>query len=239
MIENRKKQAERYYVDHVRTYYPGTLPDSPPSDFEEPDFLFEVKGAKKLGLEVMQLFHPTESGEFPELQVARFHRDVTSRAAKIYAKLRADRPVDITAYFDMDVRMEGLQKSALNMASTVADLDFGTHCKMPGFPPGLSVIGITPAQNPEVLKWSSPGNSHTPLLTKAFLGAAIAKKNALVPRYRLNAERVWLLLVSSLGCLQSTFAAPDAITDWRFDYAFDQVLLLTQEPGEIHVLKRS
>ena len=49
---------------------------------------------------------------------------------------------------------------------------------------------------------------------------------------------MWLLLVSSLGSLESSFAAPRDLPQWRFAFDFDRVLLLVQDPGEVYDLLR-
>ena len=98
----------------------------------------------------------------------------------------------------------------------------------------MSVMSKHEPRNPSAQKWPCFGNSHMPLLTHEFLSAVIAKKNALVARYRRKAPTSWLLLVSTLGSLESTFAAPRDLPEWQFAFDFDRVLLLlVQEPGEV------
>lgn len=232
----QKKRAERYYVEHVQQHYPGYLPVTTPQESEEPDFLFDTPDGV-LGLEVMQLFHTAEPGMFPELQVAKFHRDVVVRAGEIYAARKLGPPVDVTTYYDRDILLTDLERSADELAAFVAASPFDTTGMTMTSPKGLSVMSKHEPREAGAPRWQCFGNSHTPLLTRDFLSAVIAKKNALVANYRRKTPRSWLLLVSSLGSLASTFAAPRDLPEWRFAFDFDRVLLLVQDPGEVYDLK--
>jgi hypothetical protein len=226
----QKKRAERYYVEHVQQHYPGHLPASAPKESEEPDFLFDTADGV-VGVEVMQLFHTAEPGMFPELQVAQFHRDVVVRAGEVYAARKLGPPVDVTTYYRRDVALTGLQQCAEALAEFVAASPYGTTSRSMTSPKGLSVMSKQKSRDSSAQKWQCFGNSHTPLLTHEFLSAVIAKKNALLARYRRKAPASWLLLVSTLGSLESTFAAPRDLPEWQFAFDFDRVLLLVQEPG--------
>lgn len=233
----KKKRAERYYVEHVRQHYPGHLPASEPKDSEEPDFLFDTADGV-VGVEVMQLFHAAEPGMFPELQVAQFHRDVAVRAGEIYGARKLGPPVDVTTYYRRDVALTDLNPCAEALAQFVAASPYGTTSRSMTSPKGLSVMSKHEPRNAGAPKWQCFGNSHTPLLTRDFLAAVIAKKNAKVTSYRRKAPTSWLLLVSTLGSLESTFAAPPDLPDWQFAFDFDRVLLLVQDPGEVYDLRR-
>lgn len=233
----KKKRAERYFVDHVQQYYRGYLPATTPKESEEPDFLFDTPEGV-IGVEVTQLFHTSAPGLFPELQIAQFHRDVVVRAGAVYAERRLGPEVDVTAYYDRSVPLTDLNGSAQALAEFVAASPFGTTGRTMTSPKGMSVIGKHAAMHPGAPKWQCFGNSETHLLTPEFLATVIAKKNALVPNYRRRAQTAWLLLVSSLGSLESSFAAPRDLPEWRFTFDFDRVLLLVQDPGEIYDLQR-
>lgn len=232
-----KKRAERYYVEHVQRHYPGHLPTSEPKESEEPDFLFDTPSGL-VGVEVTQLFHAAEPGMFPELQVAQFHRDIVVRAGEIYAARKLGPPVDVTTYYWRDVALTDLNQCAEALAQFVATSPYGTTSRSMTSPKALSVMAKHEARDASSPKWQCFGNSHTPLLTQEFLSAVIAKKNALVAKYRRKAPTSWLLLVSSLGSLESTFAAPRDLPDWLFAFDFDRVLLLVQDAGEVYELKR-
>jgi len=233
----QKKRGERYYVEHVQQYYPGYLPASNPEDSEEPDFLFSTSDGV-IGLEVMHLFHAAAPGEFPELQVAQFHRDLVVRAGEIYTARKLGPSVDVTTYYHRGVTLTDLNRCASALAEFVAASQDGTTGRTMTSPKGLSVMSKHTPEDPGVPKWRCFGNSETRLLTPNFLTTVIAKKNGLVPKYRRKVPAVWLLLVSSLGSLESSFAAPPSLPEWRFDFDFDRVLLLVQDPGEVYDLRR-
>jgi hypothetical protein len=233
----QKKRAERYFVEHVQQHYPGYLPTTTPQESEEPDFLFDTPDGV-VGVEVRQLFHPAAPGLFSELQVTQFHRDIVVRAGEIYRTRELGPEVDVTTYYDRDVRLADLNKCAEALAEFVAIAPFDTVSRSMTSPEGLSVMSKHEPRQPGAPKWECWGNSETHLLTPEFLATVIAKKNALVPNYRRKAPAAWLLLVSSLGSLESSFAAPRELPEWRFTFDFDRVLLLVQDPGEVYDLKR-
>jgi hypothetical protein len=233
----QKKRVERYYVEHVQQHYPSYLPTSEPKESEEPDFLFDTPDGV-VGVEVTQLFHTAEPGMFPELQVAQFHRDIVVRAGEIYVARKLGPPVDVTTYYRRDVALTGLHQCAEALGEFVAASTYGTTSRSMTSPKGLSVMSKHEPRDTSAQKWQCFGNSHTPLLTHDFLSAVIAKKNALAARYRRKAPTSWLLLVSTLGSLESTFAAPRDLPEWRFAFDFGRVLLLVQDPGEVYDLAR-
>lgn len=233
----QKKRAERYFVEHVQQHYPGYLPTTPPKESEEPDFLFDTPEGV-VGVEVTQLFHTATPGLFPELQVAQFHRDVVVRAGEIYQTRELGPAVDVTTYYDRRVRLTDLERCAEALAEFVAVSPYDTVRRSMTSPAGLSVISKHEPRLPGLPKWECWGNSETQLLIPEFLAAVIARKNALVPNYRRKSPAAWLLLVSSLGSLESSFAAPRDLPEWKFAFDFDRVLLLVQDPGKIYDLQR-
>lgn len=57
--------------------------------------------------------------------------------------------------------------------------------------------------------------------------------------YRKNADRVVLLLVSSLADLQSAVYAPRDFASWQFQFDCDEVLFLFENPGEVFRFRRA
>ena len=233
----QKKRAERHFVELVQQYYPGYLPVTAPRESEEPDFLFDTPDGV-VGVEVTQLFHTAAPGLFPELQVAQFHRDVVVRAGEIYGTRELGPEVDVTTYYDRDVRLADLNKCAEALAEYVALSPYDAVSRSMTSPDGLWVMSKHKPRQPGAPKWECWGNSETHVLTPEFLATVIANKNALVSNYRRKAQSAWLLLASSLGSLESSFAAPRDLPEWQFAFDFDRVLLLVQDPGEVYDLKR-
>jgi hypothetical protein len=148
----QKKRAERYYVEHVQQHYPGYLPVTTPRESEEPDFLFDTSDGV-VGVEVTQLFHTAALGLFPELQVAQFHRDLVVRAGEIYKARKLGPEVDVTTYYDRDVRLTDLNKCAEALAEFAAKSPYDTVSRSMTSPDGLSVMSKHEPRRPGAPKW--------------------------------------------------------------------------------------
>ena len=101
----------------------------------------------------------------------------------------------MTTYYDRDVRLTDLNRCADALAEFVAASPYDTTSRSMTSPDGLSVMSKHEPREPGAPKRECSGNSETQLLTPDFLAAVIAKKNALVPKYRRKAPTSWLLLV--------------------------------------------
>lgn len=228
------KNAERYYVEQLQKHYPGYLPEGSPRDSEEPDFLLDHEGTV-VGLEVTQLFK-AGSAPFPEKEVIAFQRKAVSRAGEMYRQLHPDRPIYFSAYFHNDVPMSDLEACARTLADLAFTSDRGTHRQHMTSPKWLSVWTVIPEAQ---TRFVANGSSDGALVTHPWMQAEIERKNRKVATYRKNADRVVLLLVSSLGDLQSTVYAPRDFASWQFQFDFDEVLFLFEDPGEVFRFRRA
>jgi hypothetical protein len=232
---DKKKQSERYFVDHVQRYYPGFLPPGSPSDWESPDFMIDDQGMT-VGVEVTQFFK-TGNGPLPEIQIVQFQRKVVARAREIYAAQHPLRPIHFNAYFNNEVPMKGLENCARIVARLAAECPMSrvySRLDDPAAPAWLSVWSASPREENHFFAGAT---SDGVLISQDWLAAEIYRKNLNIASYRKNCDRVVLLIVSSFA-LQSTVYAPDNIETWHFAFDFDEVLVLFQDPGRVHRLKR-
>lgn len=129
-------------------------------------------------------------------------------------------------------------------ASAQALIDFvqthpcGTYQMLHGVPHGLSVVRIAEPLANRVPRWRCLDSGETLSVTKEMLSTIIREKNRRVATYRANVDRVWLLIASSFWQFASSFYLPREINDWRFDFNFEKVLLMSQERGVVN-LQRS
>jgi hypothetical protein len=100
-----------------------------------------------------------------------------------------------------------------------------------GIPHGFSVVRIAESLANQIPQWRCFDSGETMAVTHEMLAAVIREKNKRVRAYHAKVDRVWLLLASSFWEFASNFYVPRDVDTWRFDFDFDQVLLLSSESG--------
>jgi hypothetical protein len=237
-MENRnKKLSERWLIEEARRrstiFPPGEL-----SAFESPDWL--IRDAF-LGIEVTDLLPPKRNSLYSGAQLSAFQAEIVQRArAQYFTECASD--ADVLVFFENEWnRKREAQAYAVSLAQFVrrnlpVDRDCVTlqarHAK--DWVEGISVIRISRTGN----KWLAAGAAGIPLLEYTDLAARIAAKNKLLPRYRarLPEWKMWLLMATDIRVLRSVGIPPD-ITDWRFSFDFEKVLLMPWD-GEVVELAR-
>ncbi len=220
---NNKKRVETVYVEeasHASALFPvGRLEPQ-----EIPDFvLFTEHG--QIGIEVTELCR-----EAPRAEAGRLSK-VPDRAREIYSGYPQAEPVDVNAAF---WRAESVHFNALT--KSLADFVYANRtAKGTGFktnlPRGFCHIGIFEPVNDEP-RWHACRAFDTIPAPKELIEARIAEKNARLNEYRRAAPEVWLLIVNDkfLGPGE-VYVRPDQLTQWKFRFDFNKVLLFSREPG--------
>lgn len=228
------KIRERAFVDMTRRLYPW-FPPGEIVEHEAPDFLL-VDGTDRIGIEVTQLFQrPKHGAQHPPHEVARFHQRVMEIAGRRAAFLR---PLDVLVYFSYRHHMSDAAASAQALIDFVQTHPCGTYEMLDGVPHGFSVVRVAEPLANQVPRWRCLDSGETLSVTKVMLSTIIREKNRRIAAYRANVDRVWLLIASSFWQFASSFYVPREIDDWRFDFDFDRVLLMSQESGVVN-LQRS
>lgn len=223
------KKRERAIIECARRVHPWFPPGDIVED-ERPDFRL-VDGDDEIGIEVTQLFQPPRDGSrFPPHEIAQFHRRIMQIAEQQAVTLP---PLDVAVYFDYREPLSNAHKVAASLVDFVQ-----THpverCETFDnlvVPPGFSVIRIAQPWANEVPRWRVWDSGETLLITPEVLRATIAGKNSLVSDYRASVDRVWLLIAATFFPLASTYAVPNDIKSWRFEFDFDKVLMMSDESG--------
>jgi hypothetical protein len=228
------KTKERAFVETARKLYPWF----PPGDIvehEAPDFLL-LDGTDRIGIEVTQLFQrPKHGARHPPHEVARFHQRVMEMAEQRATLLR---PLDVLVYFSYRHHMSDAAASAQALIDFVQAHPCGTYEMLDGIPHGFSVVRIAEPLANQIPRWRCQDSGETLGVTQEMLSTIIREKNRRVAAYRANVDRVWLLIASSFWQFASSFYVPREIDDWRFDFDFDKVLVMSQENGVFN-LQRS
>ena len=110
-------------------------------------------------------------------------------------------------------------------------LEFGD---MDDFPDWCSVIRIATFDG----GWHTSSSADLMTAERDYVADCIAAKTKRVPRYRTRAPgyQIWLLIATQPSVLWS-IEVPDSLADWRFNFDFDKVILLSWE-GSVIELKR-
>lgn len=235
------KRIERAYLEVARSMY-SDFPNGEISDSESPDFLISGTGSQ-LGIEVRQLFQRTSGSEFTPRQVESFRVDTIRRAEKLYYK-EGGAPVDVCAYWSH--RPVGRQRADQIVRALAAFVRSNYKPAVPvrlfqegiALPPGLAVINLARPLPGIERRWFAGGVGSPEVLTRDTLEKVIAEKEALVPSYRSKVAQVWLLLTCDLFPFSASFSVPDQIQDWKFDFSFDRVLLISREQSTVWSLSR-
>jgi hypothetical protein len=228
------KARERAFLETARRLYPW-FPPGEIVEHEAPDFLL-VDGADRIGIEVTQLFQsPKHGSPYRPHQVAKFHRRVMEIADR---RAKSMRPLDVLVYFDYRAQMDDPEASAQALLKFVGAHGSGTYDQLDGIPHGFSVIRIAEPLANQIPRWYCLDSGETLAVDAEMLSQIIRSKDRLVPTYRRSADRVWLLVASSFWEFASNFYVPKEAENWRFDFDFDKVLLLSSESGVFN-LQRS
>lgn len=147
------------------------------------------------------------------------------------------RPLDVLVYFDYREHMDNAEGSAQALIDFVKGQVPGTYSQLDGIPDGFSVVRIAEPLADQIPKWYCLDSGETLGVDAEMLSKIIRSKNRLVPTYRRSVDRVWLLIASSFWEFASNFYIPREVEQWRFDFDFDKVLLLSYESGVFNLQK--
>jgi len=226
-MNNRdKKIEERQLVEEARRrttlFPPGALSPS-----ESPDWLIR-DGC--LGIEVSTLQRPKGGHHFSGSQLSSFQAEVVAKARqKYFTDFRSH--VDVLVFFQNEWNEK---RDLLSYASSLArfvraNLPRDRDCvtlsgrQANDWVEGVSVIRISRSGD----KWQAGGSAGGLALEHSDVATRIAAKNRLLPQYRqrLPGWKIWLLLATEIRVLRSVYI-PSNISEWRFTFDFDRVLLM-------------
>jgi len=223
----RRKEIERRFLEDARR----ASSIFPPGDielFEEPDLKITM-GAESLGVEVTELVRPKGGNAFLPVEAENFHIEVVRLAEECHRTSGAS-PVDVVVHFLDDRRCpRDKQKMARGLAEFVKSrylpgsgtVEFKNRLELPA---GFEVILISsPTQ-----AWESAEVAVASGLKCEQLASTIRRKNNLLPKYRaaMPNSQIWLLVASDFSVPRSV-PIPRSISEWKFSFDFDKVLLFS------------
>ncbi len=236
-----KKRLERWFIEEARMVCP-IIPAGQITESECPDFLIQAESGT-LGIEVTQLFQRKAAGAFSPREVEGF-QDKTIRKAEYLYSSSDGIPVDVVVYF----KDEKTRRDPIRMAKSLANFvqrRYGDHedgiksYQLPDVPPGIFSIRVARPLDGNTNVWQRGHGGRTLPLSDDLLTDRIKAKNKVVPRYGEKARRVWLLIVADLFPPSANFSVPNGITEWKFHFDFDKVLLWSRQDRRVFELGRA
>ena len=240
--EVTKKRIERAYLELARTWH-AAFPQGSLVESEAPDFLVSTPGGQ-FGFEVTQLLQSPSDSPFAPRQIESFRDWIIRRAEEIYS-LSGNPPVDVNAYFSVRPAEKQRKEQLAQAFAEFVRANYPEDGKVWNFREGRpdstlpSDFGAVSIARPLLggsRRWFAGGVGETKLLTYDLLNEVISAKNPLVADYRARANEVWLLIAVDIFPFSASFSVPAEVDTWRFDYEFDQVLLLSRQESKVWVL---
>ena len=228
-----KNDLERRYLDGF-AQIASEFPKGVISKSESPDFLIQSDD-HTIGIELTRLFRKSARGHaLPREQESLRERIATEAKARYDAMTRP--PIHVSIHFNYHPALRKADVSGL--ATRLIDLavrltpDVGgkseeeyTWLNRAYFPEQIAVVSV---HRPQVLTssvWSTPSADYIRMLSGADIQKEIDKKDARVKSYRLQCERVWLVLCSRGERLSSYLEFTNEALARSYKTAFDRVFL--------------
>lgn len=229
-----KKTQEWGLVERTRQLYPWFVPGEIVSGEEPPDFALQSTG-ERIAIEVTRIFHPRESARFSRRETETFWPKIMCRAEELAAATELP-ALDVIVFFG-DPEPHQIEETAKSLVAFIRD-HLVEDCETLDLPNG-GVIRIMRPRAGHVPRWHCGSLGVEPTLTQEVLAKAIQKKNRDIPRYREGYDRAWLIIASTFFPFSANFIVPDAVSEWRFAFDFDKVLVLSEARGSVFALQHT
>jgi hypothetical protein len=220
-----KKRLEIHYMQEARRAS-SIFPAGELVPYEMPDFVLHASG-RSLGIEVTELCR-----EEPRAEAGRLAR-IPDKAKERYSRIPNAPPLDVSLAFSRaaeNLSVDNLIDSLIRFVCAHRG-EKGSDLTTNELPVGFCHIGIHAPLIPGG-NWHAPRGFDTVVAPKALLESRIAEKNIRLPEYRAHVSEGWLLIVNdqSLGPGE-VYARPEDLSEWRFAFDFERVLLFSREAG--------
>jgi hypothetical protein len=229
-----KTVQERRLIERTRQLYPWFLPGEIRPAEDPPDFALHSEG-ERIAIEVTRLFRPKGDAPFSRRETESFQPKIMRRAEDL-ARMAGLPVLDVLVYFG-DPEPLQLEETSRFLAEFVRH-HLVDDCETFDLPDGGVIRIMRPRAN-QVPRWTCGTGGSEPTLTREMLDVTIRKKNADLARYSGRYDRAWLIIASTLFPLSASFSVPDAISEWRFAFDFEKVLLLSEPHGRVFNVHRA
>lgn len=224
--EDKQKRIEGIYLGEARQLS-SVFPAAELRPFKPyPDF---VTDDRSLGVEVTELCDPEGRSDGARLSL------VVPRAKQLYNSKPDAPPLSVATAMSPhadDMRVDELVNSLVDFVYRHRH----ERGEIPDerLPRGWCHIALHEpfGKQPADCAWPVSRAIHTVLGARELVDERITEKNARVADYRTQVATVWLLIVNNryLGPGE-IYLRPDVITNERFQFAFDKVLVFLRDTG--------
>ncbi len=232
-----KKDIEESQLHRFRE----AIPDFPPGKIEEgeePDFVIQTP-TRRIGIELMRLYHePPPEGQ-PRQQVESLRRQVCEKAQQLYeqscgkaphvfVRFSNSTPVTDRRVLELARIIESTVRSFALRPGQDRELEFdGTNRDL--LPNEIIKIRASRPMHEFKCIWQPSDAASIPKCSRTLLENAISKKERRLPDYRKRADEIWLLLVVG-SSISSSFQTPDPNEIGPFRTGFKRIYYF-QETG--------
>lgn len=226
-----KKQIEEWQLGRFREAV-SDFPAGEVVPHERPDFLVRA-GAATVGIELTQLFRPSEAGTQPLQEGERLREYVCDTARRIYEEAGGTN-VDVMVSFSPHVtfRSNRVRAIAEHLARTVRTLDVAerSHVRIEYdwdnrelFPDEIIAIRVANF-GPDIATVWRPGEAgFVPDTSVDQLQTEIARKATLYQAYRSACNEAWLVLVADGFSISTVFSLTAAAQNATYYGPFERV----------------
>lgn len=207
-----KKERERRLLERFKAITPlfpkGEIVDGK-DDGTEADFIVVTNDGKRIGVELTELYRPSEPNKQPLQADESIRKQIIERACLIHKNWDGP-PLDVCVFFSMN--QEWRKQRVPEIAAKLAQIVFNnlppegesTWLENPWvnktyFPFEIDLIDVRRHTWITEPHWHCPEASAIPELSSDRLQGVIDGKNDRITSYRQTTTEVWLVIVYDLG----------------------------------------
>lgn len=233
MTRPEQKIEEKRQLAMVLKARPALLPDilaiESGNDGLDPDLIVMTGDGARIGIEMTALFDPFMEKGFTQHAIEAARKRICEEARRLYRQsggpeLRLNGSIGAGPY--------SVDRVAKYIVECIRRHDGdGTcisHWPSGGAPVELH-LSFWPCSNADEVQeeWRLEAAGSSIVLTEEHLRSVIARKSHIAEKsgYSARFGRVWMMAVGACYPPSTSFVLPDAADTWRFDHAFDLVVV--------------
>ncbi len=249
-ITEQKKVVERYQLKKFLQYAPLSLNQVNIVDSESPDFILALPKGKAVGVELTEVFWPSEDEDLPAQGVHALYDKIVDMARREYDKQDGP-PVAVSVIFSPAFTPSkrdapSTSKSIANFVLAHVPDEEGERIfsrtaflrNLECFPENVRHIHIYRWLDLKRSYFMSPKSSFIPSLKREHVEKVIQRKEKKLKTYRENypeCEEMWLVMVCNRE-LASQFDLDRLLFTTPLPSNFDRVFLFLEMDEQVHEL---
>lgn len=239
-----KKDVERWHLCRFEESY-SDFPSGEVHPGETPDFRI-VSPDRSVGIELTQLFRPSEDGRQPLQEIERLRDLIVEKAEALYIGTGGP-PLDVLVYFashavlnkanrdDVAARLAGLVSRRLPEAGQSYSEEYD-WVNREWFPEELSYVRVVRFEHRDWSLWRASSAGFVPDVTPELIQAAIDRKVADISAHRATCDEAWLLIVADGFNISSTMSITEHSRLHRYRSPFDRTIYFDNFRKQAHDL---